>query len=220
MFRAYLAPQHKAVKKGKGIRTRNEEFVVDGGIQDLEKLQLLDKLVPTKNGSSSEIDVPTEKGSTEEDGLPLAPFLKLLNGSNDLVVQEKESGGVLEGSMGRDYVGDDGEDLEIGCQMNVEITQVDEAKNSLNLILSEREAWVSTQICSCPLKSPVALACYSVRIKVALLLVSRSRFASSCSSRGRTLLQCVRIFARVEVASHCLYFSSSCSLLCSRLYKY
>ncbi|KAK7380551.1 hypothetical protein VNO78_33064 [Psophocarpus tetragonolobus] len=95
--------------------SRNEEFVVDDGILDLETLELLDKPVPMENGSSSEIDVSTEKGSSEEEGLALAPFLKLLNGSNDLVVQEKESGGVLEGSKGRDYVGDEGGEDEKIC---------------------------------------------------------------------------------------------------------
>ncbi|RDX91785.1 rps1A, partial [Mucuna pruriens] len=96
--------------------SRNGEFVVDDGIQEHETLELLDKpsLVPIKNGSSSEIDVHTEKDSTEEEALALAPFLKLLKGSSsDAVVEEKEDGGgVLEGSMGSDDVGDESGEAE------------------------------------------------------------------------------------------------------------
>ncbi|KAL2334970.1 hypothetical protein Fmac_016183 [Flemingia macrophylla] len=84
----------------------NEEFEVDESFQELETLELLDKpsLVPVKNGSSSEIDGHTEKGSTEDE--VLVPF-------GDSVVEEKEDGGgVLEDFMERDYVGDESEERE------------------------------------------------------------------------------------------------------------
>ncbi|XP_022631837.1 uncharacterized protein LOC106778238 [Vigna radiata var. radiata] len=93
--------------------SKNEEFVVDDRIQEFETLELLDKpsLVTSRNGSSSEIDVHREMDSTEEEALALAPFVKFLKGGDDSVVEEKEDGGVLEGSKGRDGVGDEsGED--------------------------------------------------------------------------------------------------------------
>ncbi|WVZ14180.1 hypothetical protein V8G54_011746 [Vigna mungo] len=93
--------------------SKNEEFVVDDRIQEFETLELLDKpsLVTSRNGSSSEIDMHREMDSTEEEALALAPFVKFLKGGDDSVVEEKEDGGVLEGSKGRDGVGDEsGED--------------------------------------------------------------------------------------------------------------
>ncbi|KAL5173541.1 30S ribosomal protein S1 A [Glycine soja] len=92
--------------------SRNEEFVVDDRIQELETLELLDKpsLVPIKNESFSEIDVHSENDSTEED--VLAPFLKFFKGSNDSVVEEEEAGGVLEGSKER---GNESENAEKFC---------------------------------------------------------------------------------------------------------
>eukprot|EP00256_Glycine_max_P057033 XP_014624723.1 uncharacterized protein LOC100811564 isoform X3 [Glycine max] len=92
--------------------SRNEEFVVDDRIQELETLELQDKpsLVPIKNESFSEIDVHSENDSTEED--VLAPFLKFFKGSNDSVVEEEEAGGVLEGSKER---GNESENAEKFC---------------------------------------------------------------------------------------------------------
>ncbi|CAJ1953217.1 unnamed protein product [Sphenostylis stenocarpa] len=91
----------------------NEEFVVDDRIQEFETLELLGKpsLVSIRNGSSSEIDVHRETASAEEEALALTPSVKFLKGSDDSVVEEKEDGGVLEGSKGSEYAGDEsGED--------------------------------------------------------------------------------------------------------------
>ncbi|XP_047159911.1 protein PIGMENT DEFECTIVE 338, chloroplastic-like isoform X2 [Vigna umbellata] len=97
--------------------SKNEEFVVDDRIQEFETLELLDKpsLVTSRNGSSSETDVHREMDSTEEEALALAPFVKFLKGGDDSVVEEKEDGGVLEGSKGRDGVGDECGEDEKGC---------------------------------------------------------------------------------------------------------
>ena len=92
--------------------SKNEEFVVDDRIQEFETLELRDKpsLVSIRNGSSSEIDVLGEKVSTEEEALALAPFEKLLKRGDDSVVEEK-----LEGSKGRDEVGDESGEDKKGC---------------------------------------------------------------------------------------------------------
>ncbi|ESW23946.1 hypothetical protein PHAVU_004G089600 [Phaseolus vulgaris] len=97
--------------------SKNEEFVIDGRIQKFETLELLDKpsLVSIRNGSSSEIDVHREKVPTEEEALALTSFEKFLKGGDDSVVQEKEDGGVLEGSKGRDDVGDESGENKKGC---------------------------------------------------------------------------------------------------------
>ncbi|KAL9276865.1 hypothetical protein ACSQ67_025586 [Phaseolus vulgaris] len=97
--------------------SKNEEFVIDGRIQEFETLELLDKpsLVSIRNGSSSEIDVHREKVPTEEEALALTSFEKFLKGGDDSVVQEKEDGGVLEGSKGRDDVGDESGENKKGC---------------------------------------------------------------------------------------------------------
>ncbi|KAK7315314.1 hypothetical protein VNO77_33854 [Canavalia gladiata] len=91
----------------------SQEAVVDDRMQEHETLELLDKPspVPIKNGSFSDVDMNTEKGSTEKEAL--APYLRFFQG-DDSAVEVKENGGVLEGS---DESGDGNEEVkDVGAE--------------------------------------------------------------------------------------------------------
>lgn len=63
--------------------------------------------------------------------------------------------------------------MQVGCCMYVQITEVDEAKN--NVIVSEREAWVSTQICLFPLLLSFNISVRELLVYFLLLIFLNSR---------------------------------------------
>ncbi|XP_061345184.1 protein PIGMENT DEFECTIVE 338, chloroplastic isoform X2 [Gastrolobium bilobum] len=99
-----------------GFPSDSSQEAIDGGIQELEKLELLNKPSPVRvaEGLSSEVEMDQEKPSEEE---ALAPFFKFFKGSNS-VEEVEEDGEVLEVSEEKVDLGD--EDEEEAKNINVE----------------------------------------------------------------------------------------------------